>query len=98
MPNYKTVETSPEVWAVIRARHPELVPFSTYSAPDGDYLGGNTSKGEMFTSFGFPGSDYPIMEARTTWEINPEERWKRNNEQHRYWLCLPIEQDWETGT
>lgn len=91
MSDYNTVETSPEVWAVIRARHPELVPFSTYSAPDGDYLGGNTSKGEMFTSYGFPGSDYPIMEARTTWDINPEERWKRNNEQHRYWLCLPIE-------
>ena len=25
--DYRTVETSREVWAVIRARHPELVPF-----------------------------------------------------------------------
>ena len=80
MSDYRTVETSPEVWAVIRARHPELVPFGTASF-----------EGDMFTSYGFPGCDFPVMEARTTWDINPEERWKRNNEQHRYWLCLPIE-------
>jgi hypothetical protein len=28
---YRTVETSREVWAVIRARHPELVPHGTAS-------------------------------------------------------------------
>lgn len=52
MSDYKTVETSPEVWAVIRARHPELVPFSTASF-----------ECDMFTSYGFPGSDFPVMEA-----------------------------------
>ena len=31
MKDYRTVETSAEVWAVIRARHPELVLFSTAS-------------------------------------------------------------------
>jgi hypothetical protein len=87
MSDYNTVETSPEVWAVIRARHPELVPFSTASF-----------ECDMFTSYGFPGSDFPVMEARTTWEFSSERPSHRVNEQHRYWLCLPIEQDWEIGT
>jgi hypothetical protein len=79
MKDYRTVETSPEVWAVIRARHPELVPFGTASF-----------EGDMFTSFGFKGADFPLMEARTTWEIGPE--YQRINEQHRYWLCIPIKE------
>jgi hypothetical protein len=90
---YRTTETSPEVWAVIRARHPELRVFGTYSAPDGDHLGGNPDQSMMFTSYGFDGADYPIMEARTTWERDSEKPHKRINEQHRYWLCIPIKQE-----
>jgi len=56
---YRTVATSAEVFAVIRARHRELVVFSSYSAPDGDYLG-NPSKCVMFTSFGFPQCRLPL--------------------------------------
>jgi hypothetical protein len=81
MKDYKTVETSQEVWAVIHARH-SLVPFATAS-----------SEGDMFTSYGFPGADFPIMEARTTWEVDPERPSHRINEQNRYWLCVPIKEE-----
>jgi hypothetical protein len=80
MSNYKKVKTSAEVWAVIRARHPELVPFSTASF-----------EGDMSTTYGFPDAYFPIMEARSTWEIGPEHQ--RINEQHRYWLCIPIKEE-----
>ena len=82
MKDYRTVETSREVWAVIRARHPELVPHGTASF-----------EGDMFTSYGFPGADFPIMEARTTWEPDPEKPWLRINEQSRFWLCIPIKEE-----
>lgn len=89
MSNYKTIPTSAEVWAVINARHPELRVFGSYSAPEGDQFS-NPEKGRMFTSLGFKNSDYPIMEAQTTWDINIENPSKRMNEKHEYWLCLPI--------
>lgn len=88
MTNYRTVTTSAEVFAVIMARHHhELKVFSSYSAPDGDQFG-NSEKGKMFTSYGFEDADYPILEAETTWGIS----WsgKRENETHRYWLCIPV--------
>lgn len=91
--DYRVVETSAEVWAVIRARHPEMRVFGSYSAPDGDYLGGGTSVGTMFTSYGFAGHDFPVIEARTTWDIDRERPAERINEQHRYWLCLPINEE-----
>ena len=81
MKDYRTVETSREVWAVIRARHPELVPFGTASF-----------EGDMFTSYGFTGADFPIMEARTTWEPDPEKPGHRVNEQIRFWLCIPTKE------
>jgi DNA gyrase subunit A len=71
MSDYKRVPTSAEVWAVIRARHPEMRVFGSYSAPDGDQFG-DPSKGKMFTSYGFEHGDFPVMEAQTTWEIEPE--------------------------
>ena len=77
MKDYKTVETSAKVWEVIRSQHPELRPFATASF-----------EGDMFTSYGFDGSDFPIMEARTTWEISPEHQ--RINQRSHYWLCVPI--------
>jgi len=92
MSDYKRVPTSAEVWAVIRARHPELLVFGSYSAPDGDQFG-DPSKGKMFTSYGFEHGDFPVMEAQTTWDIDPEAMRKRKNERHEYWLCLPVRED-----
>lgn len=92
MSDYKRVPTSAEVWAVIRARHPEMRVFGSYSAPDGDQFG-DPSKGKMFTSYGFEHGDFPVMEAQTTWDIDPEAPHKRPNERHEYWLCLPVRED-----
>lgn len=74
--NYKRVKTSYAVWSAIRKQHPELRLFSSYTAPE---------KGITFTSYGFPGSDFPIMEAETTWDTNAY-----GDETHQYWLCLPV--------
>lgn len=83
--DYNTIATSLEVWAVIKARHhDELVVFGSYSSP---------GTGRMETSYGFKGADYPVMEARTTWTVNPEKEYERIDEIHEYWLCLPIEDE-----
>ena len=89
---YKRVKTSAEVWAVIRARHPEMKVFGGYSAPDGDQFG-DPSKGKMFTSYGFDKGDYPVIEAETTWDIDLDKIHNRLNEQHEYWLVLPNKND-----
>jgi len=86
--DYKRVSTSAEVWAVIRARHPEMCVFGSYSAPDGDQFG-DPGKGKMFTSYGFKQGDYPVIEAETTWDIDREHPCNRKNARHEYWLCLP---------
>ena len=93
MSDYKRIATSAEVWAVIRARHPEMVVFGSYSAPEGDEFG-DPSQGRMFTSYGFESGDFPVVEAQTTWDVSPEDinsesKYKRINEKHKYWLCLP---------
>ena len=89
MKDYGRIPTSPEVWAVIRARHhADLHVFSSYSAPNGDQFG-DPSKGVMFTAWGFADADYPIMEAETTWDIDADKPHNRLNEKHKYWLCLP---------
>ena len=44
----------------------------------------------MFTSYGFEGADYPFIEANTEWDIDIANPHKRVNEEHTYWLCLPI--------
>ena len=90
MSDYKRVPTSAEVWAVIRARHPEMRVFGSYSAPDGDQFG-DPSEGKMFTSYGFEQGDFPVMEAQTTWDIDTLLR--RVNERHQYFLCLPKRED-----
>ena len=87
MSEYKRIETTPEVWAVIRARHASvMVVFSTYSDPQGEH-NGNTS-GRMETAWGFPGASVPTLYAKTTWDIDPEFSYKRGNEKHEYWLCV----------
>lgn len=89
MSAYNRVETTYEVWAAIKKAHPELAVFSSYSAPGGDFFG-NPEEGKMFTSYGFRGQDYPIMEAETTWDINSDK--SRINEKHQYWLVCPREE------
>lgn len=94
MRDYIRIQTSPEVWAVIRARHGnELRVFSSYSAPAGD-PNGDPTQGRMCTAYGFDSGDFPVIEARTTWDIeldeNGESKPTRKNEKHEYWLCAPI--------
>lgn len=79
--NYKKYKTTYEVWSAIKQAHPDLVVFGSYSAPE---------YGRMETSYGFKGDDYPIIEARTTWDIDMEKSYERHNEQHEYWLCVGI--------
>ena len=97
MNEYKKILTSAEVWAVIHARHHgELKVFSSYSAPDGDMYG-NPHQGIMYTAYGFECGDWPVIEARTTWDIERDDRGQatlnRNNEKHEYWLCAPVQPD-----
>lgn len=79
---YKTIPTSPEVWLAIRKEHPEMVVYSSFS-----------HEGRMFTSYGFKSGNFPVIEAETTWDIDPENRCNRVDERHKYWLCLPEKAD-----
>jgi len=88
--NYMKVATTPEVWAVIRASHPDLQVFSTYSNPDGN--DGMSSQPQMMTEYGFLHCDEPIIGALTTWEKG-EKSYDRANEKHEYWLCVPARCD-----
>lgn len=86
------ITTSPEVWAVIRARHPEMKVSSSYSAPNGDMFG-DPSKGIMETDYGFENADFPTLSAKTTWDIDPSNKHERKNVRHEYWLCVGIKDD-----
>jgi len=91
--DYKKIPTTPEVWAVIKARHHnDLMVFSSYSAPDGDQFG-NHDEGRMMTEYGFVNADCPLMGADTRWDIDREKPNKRLNERGEYWLCVPIDSD-----
>lgn len=93
MSDYRKMPTSREVWAVIRARHNDMVVFGSFSDPNGDQFGGGGTQGKMFSSFGFKNADYPLIEAETTWDIDPENPHRRQNEKHQYWLCLPKKEE-----
>lgn len=82
------IATSAEVWAVIRARHPDMVVFGSFSDPDGSFSGG--SRGQMMTEYGFRNCEIPLLRAETTWDIGPEGSHERLNEQHKYWLSVPL--------
>lgn len=92
MTDYKKVPTSAEVWAVIKARHPELKVFSSYSAPHGDRFG-DPSECRMMTEYGFESCDYPIIGTETTWDKNYDKPCERLNEKHIYWLCVAVDCD-----
>jgi hypothetical protein len=91
MAKWKKIETSAEVWAVIHARH-NLQVFGSFSAPGGSPWG-DPDQAEMQTSYCFHGSDWPLLEARTTWRIDRSDPVKRYDEKREYWLCYPIEDD-----
>ena len=89
---YKKIPTSYEVWLSIKKQHlNQLKLFSSYSAPDGDYFG-DIKTGVMMTEYGFDGASCPIMGAETKWDIDREHPYKKVNERHEYWLCVPIEE------
>jgi hypothetical protein len=77
--NYRLIPTTPEVWRTIMATH-DLWPFGAYTDSDG---------GVVQTSYAFPGADYPLVEAHTTWDADTEQPFRRANEKHRYYLCVP---------
>jgi hypothetical protein len=84
MSDYRLASTTDEVWSAIRAAHPEMVVFNSFSNPCG---------GIMETSFGFKDGDYPVIEAQTTWEIDSDRPHERINEAHKYWLCVSVKAD-----
>ena len=92
MSDYKTIATTVEVWiAIMNAHKQDLCVFSSFSAPDGNYLTGNMSEGEMFTEYGFNGCDFPTIGAQTNWDIDRSKPFERINKTHKYWICVGIE-------
>jgi len=83
---YDIKETSYEVWKAIKQAHPNLKVFGSFTDFDDD-------RGRVFTSYGFEGASFPVMQAYSTWDEEPHEEYeyfrKRVNEEHHYWLCLP---------
>ena len=90
MSDYTRVSTSAEVWAVIHARHKDLIVFSSFSDPDGTFNGGSGETGRMETSYGFKGSDCPLMEYRQTWS---NVAGSKKDVSFQYYLCLPQKDD-----
>jgi hypothetical protein len=91
MIEYKKIPTSAEVWAAIKARHPELKVFRSYSAPEGDSFG-NPDECKMMTEYGFDGCACPIIGAETTWDKSHDKPY-RLNERCSYWVCVAIDCD-----
>lgn len=94
MSTHKRVITSPEVWAVIKARHhADLQVFSTFSDPNGEY--GGPEHCQMRTEYGLPGADFPLMGALTMWGLEQMDdgSTKRVNEHTHYWLCVNTKDD-----
>lgn len=81
------LETTPEVWAVIKARHgDDLKVFSSFSDPTGTAFGGGGTRGRMETTYGLNGADYPLIGARTDWNIGDKN--ERLDVQHEYFLFI----------
>lgn len=88
--NWTMVTTSAEVWAVIKAAHPDLKVHTSYSYPDGDQFGNHDQCG-MRTEYGFDGAPIPLIGAHTRWEKG-EKEYERINEKTNYWLCIALEE------
>ena len=90
MMDFRRVETTREVWAVIHASHPELKVVSSYSAPDGGEY--HPTQGRMYTDHGFEDSPIPLISARTFWDIDRNDPLNRIDQRDHFWLCVPIEE------
>lgn len=95
MSGTKLTTTGDVYWAILKAHANDLTVFETFSDPDGSFTGG--SRGEVLTVWGLKGSDFPIMGARTTWDIVRVEiggaDWvaTRANQVTEFWLCKNLE-------
>lgn len=82
---HQCLPTTAEVWAVIHARHSDdLKVFSSFSDPTGTAVGGDGIHGRMETVYGIAGADYPLIGARTTWDIGDNN--ERKNKRTEYFL------------
>lgn len=91
--DYPAFVSSPEVWAVIRARHNiDLAVFSSFSDSTGTFNGGPGTDGRMETTYGLDGADIPLIGARTTWTIDPAKPFERVDEKHEYFLFIAIKE------
>lgn len=91
--SYEVIPTTPEVWAVIRARHcDDMNVFSSFSDPSGERGVGPSGQGRMETTYGIRGADYPLIGARTTWTIEPETG-QRKDMKYEYFLFVIREKD-----
>lgn len=85
--NHPCFETSAEVWAVLFARHrDELEPTSSFSDPTGTFAGGAGDQGRMETCYRLRGADFPLLGARTAWDIGEND--KQLNKRHQYFLII----------
>lgn len=85
MDDFIKVPTSRAVWQAIHAAHMPSV-YASFSDPTGTFCGGPGEIGRMETGYCLPGTDFPILWARTTWNIGPND--ERNDERHEFWLCV----------
>ena len=91
MSDFVKIPSTHEVWAVIHASHKgRLQLFASFSNPDGRFNGGDGTRGVMETGYSLGGTDYPILWARSEWDIDSDG--KRSNETHRYWLCVAVKE------
>jgi hypothetical protein len=92
MSDFKRTSTSAEVYAVLRARHGDaMTVFASFSDPDGTFVGGDGTRGRMETVWAL--MDAPLLEVRTTWDIDPAKPSTRINSKNEYWLCAATDED-----
>jgi hypothetical protein len=88
MSEHRRIPTTPEVWAVVHASHPDLSVFGTISHPDGDPMG-NPDQCRMLTEYGFSREDYPLIGTEVRWN---RAEGRKESETRTYWLCVAKEQ------
>ena len=85
----KKIPTSCEVYTAILVRHrKDLIIVNGFSAPEGDPYG-DSSIGRMMTEYGFADTKNPLIGIDIRWSINRENK-KCENEERKYWLCVPV--------
>lgn len=86
---FERIPTSAEVYAVLRARHgDQMRVYASFSDPDGTFNGGPGEIGRMDTIWSIDGCDFPILEIKTTWDIDPVRPHQRTNVESSYWLLV----------